>query len=217
MAKSVHLLVCVSLVLISATMAWSSDLAGAPWRGQPGTTLQEWKFGTDANPATPEVMNNPYGMPTASISVSMFGAGWLDQLPGMGTQTGYWDLGEGNITLNIANTPFPLPYKEIYVQVTYYRDINQAPSVTVPTAQFISGKTLTVETVPTGGAWMLDQSIWRIEPNPTSEQVIITGATHWGSVVDQVVVDTICAPEPASLALLGVAGTMMLARRRWTV
>lgn len=216
MTKSLTTNMAVLLVLVFTGAALSSDIIPPAWRGGPGTTFQEWGFDTNANPAAPTASNNPYGNATAAVTVGSFGSGWLDQLPGMGTQTGYWDLGGegGQIVLDIANRPQALPYKEVWVQVTYFRDLTQAPSVSVPGAQFVSGQTLTLEAVQTGGSWLVDQSLWRIEPNPSSEQVIITSNPAWGGVVDQIVVDTICAPEPASLALLGLMGAFLIGRRR---
>ncbi len=207
---------CAALVLSVAATAWSHDLVVPPWRGQDGSTFQEWTFDTDASPAAPNISTNAYGTASATTTVGLFGSGWLEQLPAMGTQTGYWDLGGegGQMALDIPNRPLALPYKEIWIQVTYYRDINQAPQVSVPGAQFVSAQTLPLEIVPTGGAWMVDQSVWRIEPNPFSEQVIMSSDPMWGAVIDQVVVDTICAPEPASVLLLGLAGAFMLRGRR---
>ena len=48
-----------------------------------------------------------------------------------------------------------------------------------------------------------------IEPNPAFEIVRIDGAV----MVDEIVIDTICIPEPASLALLGLGGLALMRRR----
>jgi hypothetical protein len=209
----------ISLVALSAA-AWMAsgalahDMVIPPWRGQDGTTYQEWRFDTGANPADPEVINNTYGTATAAITVSNPAFGWRDQLSGFGTQQGYWDLGyDGTMVIDIDNRPDPLPYKEVWVQVTYFRDIQEAPSVHVPGGQYISGQTLLVEQVSTGGAWYLDQSIWLMEPNPPHEQIEII-ADPFQSVVDQVVIDTICAPEPGTSLLVLVAGGLMALRAR---
>jgi hypothetical protein len=63
------------------------------------------------------------------------------------------------------NTPEPreVPYVDIWVQVTYFVDITQAPDVRIPGAQYLGGETITVEEVQTGGAWKLNQSMWRVQ------------------------------------------------------
>jgi len=217
MRKSRTLLAAV-LVLgaLGPAAAWAHDLLPPPWRGQEGSATQVWNFGGSANPAAPDQINNPYGAAVANITVGEFGSGWLNQLPAMGTQTGYWDLGGegGSIVIDIDNRPEPLPYKEIWVQVTYYNDITRAPTINVPGAMYLEGQTVTVETVDTGGAWLLDLSKWRIEPNPVHEQIVVNSSPMWGAVVDQIVVDTICAPEPGTVGLLSLSAWVLLAGRR---
>jgi hypothetical protein len=208
-------ILAVLLAGLGPLPALAHDLMAPTWRGQEGTTHQEWRFDTPANPAVPEVISNQYGSAVAAISVGGMGSGWLDQLPAMGTQTGYWDIsGQGGaIVIDIDNRPVPLAYKEIWIQVTYYKDLTQAPLVDVPGAARLGGQSLLVENAPPIGAWMLDQSIWRLEPNPPHEQIVILPHGD-GSVIDQIVVDTICAPEPASLAGLVLAGTAVFGPRR---
>jgi len=200
------------------------DMVPPGWRGQEGSTYQEWTFDDADNPAPPEFLSNPYGSASAGITVAEFGSGWRWQLSAMGTQTGYWDLGgvgvggtgpDGSIVIDIDNRPLTTPdsWKEIWVQITYYEDINQAPIVIVPGATLSSQQTLLVEHISTGGDWKLDQSVWRIQPNPLHEQVVITADHQWGSIVDQVVVDTICLPEPAMLSKLLLGGALALRRR----
>ena len=185
------------------------------WRGLEGTTYQQWRFDDDDNPAVPEVIDNDYGNASASITIGLFGTlEWMDD-PGLGTQTGIWDIGgdDGSIVLDIDNRPLALDYKEIWVQVTYYESIGGAPDVGVVGAQFVSSQTALIEEDGALGAWYLEKSIWRIEPNPSHEQVILTG-NPYGSVIDQIVVDTYCIPEPASMALLALGGLTILRKRQ---
>ena len=73
--------------------AFADDLIVPPWRGNDGTTYQEWRFDTNENPAFPEDVENPYGNPSAEITVGDFGEGWFHELPGLGSKTGFWDIG----------------------------------------------------------------------------------------------------------------------------
>lgn len=209
-------LLFVGLAIGMLLQAASADnVIEPPWAGQEGSTYQEWTFDDDDNPALPEVIDNPYGGAQTAITVGQFGQGWLQQFPGMGTKTGYWDIGYGGqIIIDIDNRPDPLPYKEVWIQVTYFKDINDAPMVEVETGQYITGQSQVVEQVLTGGDWIVDQSVWLLEPNPPSERVTMTSHPLNGSVIDQIVIHTICIPEPTSLGLLCMGGLSLIRRRR---
>ena len=200
--------ILVTALAISA-IAEAHILVEPDWAHQTGTTLQEWGFGNDINPSIPELINNSFGSSLAVVTVGTMGAGWLDSLAGFGTQTGMWDLGaEGTIVIDIDNSSEPLPYKEIWVQITYFLDISAAPTVDVPGAEFLGSETYLVEDTGMGG-WYLDLTKWRIVPNPSHEQIVLTSDAMWGSVIDQVAVHTICTPEPLSLCLLALGGMVI--------
>ena len=184
------------------------------WQGLEGTTYQQWNFDANDNPAVPEVIDNDYGSASASITVGFMGSGWLDD-PLLGTHTGMWDIGgdDGSIVLDIDNRPLALDYKEIWVQVVYYQGLYAVPMIGIEEAQFISSETDLLEEDGFGGGWYLEKSIWRIEPNPSHEQIILTGNLD-GSLIDQIIVDTYCVPEPASIVLLMLGGFAALTKRR---
>lgn len=205
----------VFISMFFPVVAAAHDVFVPDWRGLDGTTYEQWWFGSDVNPAVPEFIDNDYGSAIALIIVGEYGSGWLDN-PGLGTQTGMWDIGgsDGQIVLDIDNQPLALDYKQIWLQVTYYQSIGGAPIVDVPGAQLVSSQTVLIEEdMMPGMGWYLDQSIWRIEPNPSYEQIILTG-NPGGSVIDQIVVDTYCIPEPASMALLIVGGFIAFKKQR---
>jgi len=203
------------LLMFLPAVAAAHDVFPPDWRGLEGTTYQEWRFDSDANPAEPDVINNDYGSASALITVGEYGSGWLDD-PMLGTQTGMWDIGgdDSHIVLDIDNRPWAVGYKEIRVQVTYYEGISAAPTVSVPGAQFVSSQTVLVEEDTSLWGWYLDQSIWQIAPNPSHEQIILTGDPDWGSVIEQIVVDTYCIPEPMSIALLSLGSLIVLRKRQ---
>jgi len=208
------LLSVLCIIVFLPTLANAHVEFEPPWASDEGTTLQEWTFDDDDNPAPPENIRNEYGEAAALITVGDLGEGWLHSLPGLGTQTGLWDLGSGGtIVLEIDNRDEPLPYKEIWLQVTYYMDISQPPIVDVPGATFLGGETVIVEESGIGG-WYLDLSKWRMEPNPSHETIILTADPSWGAVIDQIVVNTICIPEPVSLGLLAFGSLLFLRKRR---
>jgi len=219
-------LAVLGILCFSASSALGDDVIAPDWRGDGGSTYQQWLFGTNATlDVVPDVMVNSYGGASADISVGFMGTGWWDEFPEDSGRTGLWDLGRGEepgepfgrITLDIQNRVLedPLSYKEIWLQVTYYyTDITKAPVVTIEGAtQMPGGETRVLQTIPDWGEYRLDQTKWRIEPNPDHETIVLTAAFN-GSIIDQVVVDTICIPEPASLALLLGGGLTLALRRR---
>jgi len=211
--KRVLLLVVLLLMLFPVT-ANAHDLFIPEWRGFDGTTYQEWTFDTPSLIAEPETIINDYGTASAAITVGVMGSGYLAD-PMLGTQTGVWDIGgdDGRIVIDIDNTLLALEYKEISLQITYYKAIGGLPSIDIPTAQFVSSQDVLIEEdmIP-GMGWYLYQSTWRIYPNPDHEQIILTGDIN-GSVIDQIVVDTYCVPEPASIVLLMIGGFTVFRKR----
>ena len=68
----------------------------------------------------------------------------------------------------------------------------------------------TGELPPEGTNWIHSAFSMRIYPNPSFEIVRIDG----GIMVDEVVIDTICVPEPRTLGLLGLGVLTSVFRRR---
>lgn len=228
------LVAATATAMVAISLSQADDLSPPAWRGDPGSTFQEWTFdqdpGIDPNTDSPPFIEspnptvvNPFGSPTASIDWDPpFGTGWYDSLPAVyGGKQGWWDIATGSITLEIPNRPSNPPGSEklIQIQVTYWDDINKAPLISIsPFATQIGATTTTlVETGPVGGAWYSALSTWRLQPNPQEETITLTGPAGIGSQIDQVVVDTICIiPETSSLAcagLLALAGVWVVRRR----
>jgi uncharacterized repeat protein (TIGR01451 family) len=189
---------------ILASPALADDTFPPCWRGRPGTTYQQWTFNGSANPAAPEFVANLFGAPQAAVTVGTAGAGWIDQQPIIfgNTRSGVWDLGRnGNIALTIPNDTAPAgSWKFVYVQVTQYRDglYSQLASVSIPGATLVRSQLRTNEvllppTFPFNGRWVVEQSVWLIEPCPTSETVTISSGANNSVAIDQVVIDTRCA------------------------
>jgi hypothetical protein len=222
MKRLIWLVAMVVLACVAAPALANGDL-GPSWRGTAGTTYQMWDFAASSSPAAATSVSNPYGEPTATVATGDFAAGWLDQLPAMGTKTGYWDLGiGGTISLSISNAAQPDGAQDIWLQVVYYEDINDAPTLDITSsgvASLVSEQNQSIEHVATGGDWMVWQSLWTVTPNPGSETITFTSNAQMGSVIDQIVADTrpVAAqpiPEPASFVGLSAGLSLVLARRR---
>lgn len=212
--RSMSVTLALLLVVSGYTAAVADDIYPPAWRGQPGSTMQEWLFSNSIPDPIADINNNPYGNPIAHPRPGT-GQEWVDE---WGGRQGIWPL-SGTILFDIPNTPVPNPYKEIWVQITWAK---QVTSSTPGVVAFLPGgpdiaSTLVREIplAPTGALspsdmWYHSTYKIRIEPNPAFEHVYITGTL----LVDQVVIDTICVPEPATLAMLGLGGLVMIRRRK---
>jgi hypothetical protein len=194
----------VALISFAAVTVGSAadphDAITPCWRGQPTATYQNWDFRTSANPASPEVLANAFGASTATITPGPFSDGYFASIPGS-TNVGFWDLGQsGTITASIPNNPSATAtsYKYVWVQVAQYIGgvFPNYASVTIANGTLLGGQRVKVENAPPLGAVFVDQTMWRLEPSPSSEVVTITAPSN-GSLIDGVIVDTWCVTNSA--------------------
>lgn len=206
------LVVLVTGALI-VSVAAADDLIPPPWeRGTPGSTFQEWTF--DGPPAAgdgyylPEAVDNPFGDPVV-YDPYYWDGDWLETFEGRTGVIHPWDW----IEIHLPNDPTPRPTKEIYIQITYWADGEiPDPDVYVPAG----GDTITLlDSLDLEDGWWYDRWHITIEPNPDFEEIDfwpLDGSTY-DMYIDQIVVDTICIPEPGALSLLALGGLVFLRRR----
>jgi hypothetical protein len=205
-----YVLACLTVAAVFGCWVFSvraDDIYPPPWlRGQPNTTYQDWTFATGANPVAPDLgVFNPYGNPTATI----YGATWSAFYD---NHVGVWTFGFGTNSMNfhIPNAPVANPEKEVWTQITWQSVYGDSPFVSV------GGRaaSLVLSTPVGNGSWLQNVYETVLPFNPTSEDVIIAGFSPMN--FGQVVIDTICIPEPSSLALwaVGAAALMVFRRRR---
>jgi len=194
--------VLLAVVLALAAPAWADDLFPPPWRGQPNTTYQAWTFDYDQGSYwVPENYNNPYGTPY--IYTYYQDENWY----------GYWEGRQGvmepwanEMYINLPNVPNPDDWKIVWVQMTWWSAWGYGPGFSFSDPP---GQVMNEQQTDLGGGWFHSlYEIW-IPGNPPFEMV----AFYTDQYFDQIIVDTICIPEPASLGLLGLAGLVLLRRR----
>ena len=188
--------------------AFADDLFPPSWRttppGEGFTTFQSWEFGTDTNPSPPDVNLNHFGTPVLTVHGDFPYTVWKADDNG---HQGVWRF-EDWMTLDVPNNPPPLDFKEIWLQITYSAAEGHDPQVyTLPPESLVESVEKT----------QLDAYYWHetfriiITPNPNSETIYIE-PRDCSLYVDEIVLDTQCVPEPASLLLLAVSS--LLLRRR---
>ncbi|NLF32883.1 MAG: PEP-CTERM sorting domain-containing protein [Planctomycetes bacterium] len=201
MKHHVAVMVLCSLAVVGSALA--DDLYPPQWRGLDGSTLAAWEFSTsDVNPAV-DLENNPYGPSSMTIWTGV-GQQWWPEWEG---RLGVWPL-SGALEAVLFNRPEPLPFKDIQVQITWRP---QVPGGFLTVRETMWGATgELINETPLENEWIHSTFLIRLEPNPAMEIVRLDGSV----MVDQIVIDTNCIPEPVTLSLLALGALAMLRRRR---
>ena len=209
------ILICVS--------TYADNFAPPPWVGQPLSYHAEWDFPSYTDISNPDSesdggpINNEFLYDQFSTHIDYDGPGWVwDVADGDG---GVTKPGGGSFGINTINWVDELPLKYVRVQLTF---TGLAPDV--PHAQGFS-----FDLYHGGGATTTDHGLfasdlpvfvdanhayWDITmiPNPDWEQIVVN--VPQGTIIDQIVVDTISIPEPSTMTVLALGAFLVLRRRR---
>jgi len=207
----------MTAVLALAGPAWADDLTPPPWdRGDPSATFQEWRFDNPPAAGTiyPEIDDNQFGDPSI---LDPYWPGDSSYLPEWDGRDGVWNP-YNDFWIDLPNDPAELPLKDIYLQITWNLFTDQGrdaeypiPEVYMPGAPYTNEVGL-VDEYPLDSNWMYSRWHIQIWPNPEFESLYFPGGMS-EYFIDQIVVDTICIPEPASLTILALASLVLVRRR----
>jgi hypothetical protein len=220
---AMYAMVASSIGWLTTSSYGQDDVTPPLWRGQAGSAFEKWSFATPNNPASPAAVNNPFGLPSLSITVDPTGSGWYDTDSSYGSKQGWWDIGAGlgHMTLHLPTgvaAGGPSSYTEFEIQITYWQGISGAPSLSFssPATEIGSPTTALVSFVDSFGSWYSQSSIWRVAPSVSDEFVTISGNSVAGSQIEGVIADTLSVPEPSviSLTAVGFGGMALWLRRK---
>jgi hypothetical protein len=211
MKRSKLILMQMSAIALVQILA-VTVLANPVWNG-PGTTFQEWSFGTNSFAPSPDNgWVNPNGSPACFIGRR---AVYSDN-------GGTWALVTDEMDIFIPNNPPLRPRKEMRIEIDWKAGSGEAwpgwpqrPLLSVFPDYGTSGLvvypdiTILQQGLLPGTPFTRTEFEVFIEPNPRSEWVVLKGDI----LVDHIAISTICIPEPATLGLL-IGGTLMAIRRR---
>jgi hypothetical protein len=182
---------------------WGGPPTGAWDRGGNGTTFEHWDYSTaDLFPAT---FDNLYGLPVMGQPDPgdwEYGS-WVcpPELDPSGVVSGWHclSLEGGTLTFTIPNTPIADGTKWIFLQITCTEMPQQASVAATGMTGSGSWDTLLPMiawpgSAPYGGSWYTYNFGLFVRPNPTSETITIE--VPFNTVIDQVVMDTLCSPGP---------------------
>ncbi len=215
--------VVVGVVAGLAGTAAADDIVPPPWqRLTPFTTVQEWDFNAPGNiaPDGDEWGNYFNQNPQTDIPEAKPGptVTWLSTvtLPTGGMLDGVYE-GSGvtgsYIDFCVPNWIDLEPLKWIWIQINGVWDPGSEPFVEIITGED-SGD-------PVDGAFIDEVEVfpgfhryehWEMRPNPDVETIRVFIPD--GSLVGQVVIDTISFPTPGAVALMAIGGVATARRRR---
>jgi len=231
--RSKYLILFCGLAVAGMTLpAAAEDLQPPWWRGELSTTSQVWEFSDPTTPpgvAIPPDGPAPGGNDPLDSTQLIWEPGptpwdhWLEQDQPYEYEPGEW-VGLGVIPLSgwidvIVDNHDPKPENEkwIWVQVTWrpqdegeepiFEGLEPAP---VDPPVIVEEIWLGVGQDGDPLAWRETTYFWKLDWNPPDESFTISGTIN----IDELVIDTWCVPEPATLALVAIGAVALLRRKR---
>lgn len=205
------ILICAMLLIVSGpTLA--RDIVPVPWDPlYPTNTTQAWEFTVTGPWGPPTYGNNPFGEPNLIVTGDFFWPYGVQGPDGMPIMALHFGAMGGSISITVPNFPLPNLMKMVQYQVTSDKGMNGLP-ISMPPGT-IDPATIGNAMWP-NGTWYTYSGVIGIPGNPPFET--ITFNFYPDTNVEEIVIKTVCIPEPATLGLVatGLAGLVMRRRRR---
>ncbi len=222
------LVVLVMLALVTPVLA--DDMNPPSFRGEPLSYMAKWHAFTAGTFVTGIYADYENSVDDSDPATTLYNGfqtrlnfdyepnpGWGIKPEGGGIHN---TLTDASFTADVLNWVDHLPEKLLRVQVTYsFGFLGGSPPSISNVSGFgpISGDDPHVRylnnhvngTAPQGEYFYED---WTILPNPDWEQIVFY--VPQGTVIEQIVIDTVSIPEPATMSLLALGGMAALRRRR---
>ncbi len=197
--KSLFIL-AVGFFAVSFVLA--QDVEPPAWRTNdaPGLTFQAWEFLSATNPCPPDLVSNVFGDPSGDIMTGTF----TNNLPNPeigGPPVSGWHFPymDNGIAIFIPNDRLDRPSKLIRIQITSTKSPANIGINPVPSANLISN-TYSMAWQHGGTPWYTYVYDYLVQPNPSEETIVINFPAD--TIVEEIVVDTWCLPEPGIFVVM---------------
>ncbi len=209
--------VSLAVLLLAGATALAEDLWDPPWdMALPNQTSQAWECDGQpvysGDPISPTWIDNEFG----SATLTFLGDVEIEYIPGPhdpDVEIATWHVsGPGGIDITIKNNPDPDLYKLIFWQITSDKSPTPtgSPPTTNPPGTSLPSPHPQVQWPV--GTWYTYNGLLQIVPNPEEETIHfdLLESTN----IEEIVIKTICIPEPATLVLFALGGAAILLRKR---
>jgi hypothetical protein len=224
-----------SMLLLFSVSAYGENIFLAPWEADPtnpywqsgATTMQIWEASAGVYQApTGQLLHQPV------LSENPFGSAWVEYLNGQQATAPGWERDEqgnripiqtvhlgdyddqthdiGGIDIFVPNDPIQRFEKLVHIQITSDKSYTINSPTSSPGGSWQAGGVIQQD----GTAWYTYEGTLTIRPNPNFEIIHFDfpGCTD----ISEIVVKTICVPEPSTFFLLasGLGLMVVVIRKR---